>query len=70
MTPVMSEQDLLMCWNELLMTLKQKYLLAGLRSQPKLLKSLHLCCHRGKRQYDCSLIHTERVSLIESARMP
>lgn len=68
-TTAVSEQDPLTCWNKLLMTMKQKYLLAGLRSQPKPLQSLYLWCRRNKRQCisDCSLIHVERAGLIKSA---
>lgn len=68
-TGAMAEQGLLMCWNKLLMTLKQKYLLAGPRTEPEPVKSLYPCCHHNKRQYisDCSLILMECTSLIKSA---
>lgn len=70
-TTAMAEQDLLTCWNKLLMTMKQKYLLAGPRSQPKPLKSLHLRCQCNKRPYisDCSLIRIGCASLIKSVWM-
>lgn len=54
------EHDLLTCWNKVLMTVKQKYLLAccmwggwvpggggDLEIQPQPLKSLDLCCQRA-----------------------
>lgn len=71
-TRAMAEQDLLTCWNKPLMTMKQKCLLAGPRSQPKPLTSLHLRCRCNERPYisDCSLIRTECASLIESVRAP